>query len=241
MKMIFTAKTTWICILLCTGLGLFGQKNAYGQSETGKFDFYLKANFGPLFNKNANETPFESKVAVCYGTHLTARYNFTRIGLSAGIGAESFSVSEGLKFAIVPGETLHSTLIMNYLALDIPVLAHYSFANRFDIYGGVNFIWVNWMSVGYGGSGPRHSILELHSDNDIPKWQFTQEVMVGLSYKLSERFDLGFNIAKSLRNIEGRTLDFAFIAPDQDDINVSEKFDYSWTRFNFELAYRLNK
>ena len=236
-----TTKNTWIFFLLLTLPILCSSQKAYGQSESGKFDFYLKANAGPLFNKSAIESDFNSKVGVCFGGYLTARYNFTRLGISAGMGVESFSFSEKLEFNIIPSEIGHSTLSMNYLILGIPILVHYSISNRFDIYGGVNIIWANWMSLGTAATGPRDLDLVVNRNNNIPNWQFSQEAMIGLNYKLSQRFILGLNVAKSLTKIEGMGVEMEFSAADQENFNISGKFDHSWTRLNLELVYRLNK
>lgn len=234
-------KNIWIFTLLFALPILFNTHKTYGQSESGKFDFYLKANAGPLFNKNVIESAFKPKVGACFGSYLTARYNFTRLGISAGIGVESFSFSKELDFGIIPAEIGYSTLRMNYLTLGVPILVHYSISDRFDIYGGVNIIWANWMSLGVGGAGPKNADLKVNRNNDIPNWQFTQEAMIGLNYKLSQRFILGLNVAKSLANMEGMGVEMEFFEPDQDNFNVSGKFDNSWTRVNLELVYRLNK
>ena len=130
---------------------------------------------------------------------------------------------------------------MNFLALGVPILLHYSISDRFDIYVGVNIIWANWMSIGIAGTGPKNTDLEVNRNNNIPNWQFAQEAMIGLDYKLSQRFMLGFNVAKSLRNIQGMGVEMEFSSPDQNNFNVSGKFDDSWTRVNIQLAYRLNK
>lgn len=234
-------KKTWIFILLCTGFGFLAQYKAYSQNESGKFDFYLKANLGPLFNKNANDTPFESQVTSTFGSHLIARYNFSKLGLSAGIGGDNYRFSQRIDFGLSPGRKEYSTFEMSYFALGIPVLVHYSLTDRFEINGGVNLIGANWLSYSISSDSNGSSGMTAHANENIPDWQFTQEVMAGLNYKLSERFDLGISVAKSLKNIEGMGIEMELSAPDQDDLNVSEKFDYSWTRFSFEVAYKLNK
>lgn len=237
----FASKNIWIYILLVALPILCASHKGYSQGESGSFDFYLKANAGLLFSKNELESAFSPRVGACFGGYLTARYNFARLGISAGIGTESFSFKERLEFNIIPGEIGHSTLSMNYLILGIPILAHYSLSDRFDLYGGVNIIWVNWMSLGYAGAGPRDLDLEVNRNNNIPNWQFAQEVMMGLNYKLSQRVMMGLNVAKSLRNIQGMGVEMEFSSPDKEDIVVSGKFDESWTRVNLELVFRLNK
>lgn len=241
MKKMFAPKNTWIFILFFTLTILCTTHKAYGQNESKKFDFLLKVNAGLLFNKNTLDSPFDPKVGACFGSYLTARYNFTRLGISTGIGVESFSFSEELDFRIIPDEIGYSTLRMNYLALSVPILVHYSLSDRFDIYGGVNIIWVNWMSLGIGVTGPQNSDLNVNHNNNISNWQFAQEAMLGLNYKISQRVELGFNVAQSLGTIQGLDVDMEFFSADQDSYNVSGKFDYSWTRVNLELVFRLNK
>ena len=236
-----TTKSIWIFILFFTLPILFATNKTYGQNESKKFDFLLKVNAGPLFNKNTLDSPFDPKVGACFGSYLTSRYNFTKLGISSGIGVESFTFSEKLDFQIVPDEIGYATLRMNYLALGIPILVHYSLSDRFDIYGGVNMIWVNWMSLGVGVSGPQNSDLNVNHNHNIPKWQFAQEAMLGLNYKISQRVKLGFNLAQSLGTIQGLEVDMEFFTSDQDSFNISENFDYSWTRVNLELVFRLNK
>ena len=231
----------WIFILLFTIPMLCASHKAYSQGKSENFDFYLKAYAGPLLSKNELESTFNPKVSLCFGGYFTARYNFSRFGISAGIGTESFSFKEKLEFNIIPAEIGNSVLSMNYLIVGIPILGNYSISDRLDIYGGLNIIWANWMSLGYAVSGPQYSELVVNRSNNIPNWQFTQEAMLGLNYKVSQRFLIGFNIAKSLENIQGMGVEMEFSTPEEEPIVVSGRFDHSWIRVNLELIFRLNK
>ncbi|NEN21920.1 hypothetical protein G3O08_00185 [Cryomorpha ignava] len=241
MKKMFTPKNTRIFILLFALPVLLVTNKVYGQNENGRFDFYLKANAGSLFNNNAEESLFKPQATACFGSHLVAKYSFNKLAVSTGIGADRLKFAQKLVFSHNPEGREYSTVEFSYFAWGIPILAHYSFADRFEIFGGVNIIAASWDSYGISAVSNRTSTLTASADEDIPNWQFTQEVMVGLNLKLSERFDLGIAVAKSLRNIEGMNVRMELLVPGQDDINISEKFEYSWTRVNIVLAYRLNK
>lgn len=241
MKKMFKKENTRILILLFALPVLLATNKVYGQSESGRFDFLLKANAGPLFNKNTEESLFKPQATACFGSHLIVKYSFNRLGVSAGIGADRFKFAQRLQFAHNPEGREYSTVEFSYFAWGIPILAHYSFTDRFEIFGGANIIAASWLSFGISGVSNRTSTLTASADEDIPNWQFTQEVTAGVNYKLSERFDLGMSVAKSLRNLEGMGVEMELSVPDQEDINISEKFEYSWIRFNLEVAYRLNK
>lgn len=234
-------KNMWKFILLCAVPILCATNSIYGQSESEKFDFFLKANIGSLFNKNASETPFKPQPTASFGSHLMVKYSFSRLGVSTGIGLERLKFAQILHFPHDPNEHESSTVSFSYFAWSIPILAHYSFTDRFEIYGGMNLLAASWDNYGIRSESNRTSTLEVRADEDIPNWQFTQEIMAGLNYKLSDRFVLGVNAAKSLKNIEGMGVDLKLSVPDRADFHVAEKFNYSWTRVNLELIYKFNK
>ena len=237
----FATKNTLIFILLLSLIIVIGAHKAFGQAETGKFDFYLKANAGPLFHQNDQESTFKPEVTACFGSHLIAKYSFSRIGFSTGIGFDRLKFSQRIEFAQNAEEREYSTIDFSYLLFDIPILVNYSITERLEIFGGVNIIAANWVSYGITAVSNRTSELNASADWDSQRWQFTQEVMAGLNYKLTDRFDIGLVVARSLSNLDRTNVDLELSVPGLGNSLISEKFDYSWTRLNLELAYRLNK
>lgn len=227
----------WLAFFGCFG----GLTTTRAQENSGRFDFYLEANLGPVFNKNAEETTFEPVVTTSFGAQFITRYSFSKLGISTGLGIGKLNFSERLRLAPTPEQTSSSTTKIGYLIFNIPILMHYSLTDRFEIYGGVNILTAAWQSYGFGVGSNGNSRVETQTNEDIPEWQFTQEAVVGLDYKISKRLELGVSVAKSLRNIEGMDIEMDISAPGQANMHVSSKFDYSWTRVNFEVAYRLNK
>lgn len=241
MKGMSATKNTRLVIFLFVLPLLFTTNAALGQTESNKFDFYLKGTLGSLFNKNAQQSQLDPKMTTCFGMHLTGKYSFSKLGVSAGIGADRLKFAQEVIFTDHADGREYSTVEFSYVGWGIPILVHYSIADRFEVYGGVQLMAARWNSYGISTLSKRTSELTAETDEDIPDWQFTQEVMAGVNYNVSERFGIGISIAKSLKNIDGMGLKMEVSVPDQDDIHISEKFDYSWTRINLELAFRLNK
>lgn len=227
--------------LLLISMILTGIGSASAQTASGRFDYFLTGNLGVLINQNTEESLFKPKPAVYYSGELTARYYLGTLGISVGFEAANFSVAQKMKVDFIPDARQGFVrLQMNYLALTVPVRVHYFLTDRLDLNAGVNVLWLNWMSCENSMAVPASSEISIVPNNDIANWQTSWELALGAGYRLSDRFNMGVSVARSLQNVCGMGFDVDFSSSDFNG-HFSSSFDYSWTRITASLAYRLNK
>lgn len=214
----------------------------FGQEKTGEFKVEGKIRYAPLLSDNSNQIHLISTISASYGLHAEISYEIRRIGIHSGIGYDVMTFAQKGRDSLEVSIPESWKVKMTYNAWQIPLKFSWSINDRFRFFTGINILALQWSQYSNSSSTfSREDVaskLNIISSDNTPQWQFSQELLLGTSYSLSEKFNLHLTFAHSLTEVRGQTQVYSLEINEEIQAPLTEEFNFNWFRACIELGYK---